>query len=115
MIGHLARTPLTVWRPSTTSDGAGGQVTTYTLAGHIRAQVSQPNAEERMLAAQAGAELSHVVHAVAGVDVRRGDELDGPVPSPLPDGHRLRVLAVIANSRSTYTRIECEVIQTEGS
>lgn len=115
MIGHLTRTPLTVHRPATASDGMGGQTVTYTAAGEIRVQVNQPTTDERMLAQQAGVDLTHILHAVAGVDVRRGDELDGDLPSPLDDGKRLRVFAVVSNSRTTYTRIECETVQSEAS
>jgi len=115
VIGHLLLTALTVHRPTAASDGMGGQTVTYTEAGEIRAQVNQPTVEERMLAQQAGAELSHVLHAVYGADVRRGDELDGDLPSDVPDGHRLRVISAVSNSRSTYTRIEAEVVQVEVS
>lgn len=114
MIGHLCLSVLTVHRPSTVSDGMGGQTVTFTAGGQIRAQVSQPTTEERMLAQRAGTDLSHVIHAPVGADVHRGDHLDGDLPSDVPDGSRLRVIAVISNSRSTYTRIECEVTQPEG-
>jgi head-tail adaptor len=115
VIGHLTHTLLTVHRPTSTDDGMGGQTVTFSEVGNIRAQVNQPTAEERMLAQQAGVELSHVLHAVAGVDVRRGDELAGDLPSGVAADHRLRVAAVVSNSRSTYTRIECEVVQVEGA
>ncbi len=114
-IAHLTKTDLTVYRPTATSDGLGGQTTTYTQVGQIRVQVNQPTTDERMLAQQAGVDLTHVLHAIYGVDVQRGVELDGDLPSPLPDGRRLRVIAVISNSRSTYTRIECETVQVEVS
>jgi hypothetical protein len=114
-IGHLCRTVLTVHRPTPTDDGMGGRTVTYTSIGQVRVQVNQPTAEERMLAQQAGAELSHVLHAVASVDVRRGDELDGDLPSDVPVGRRLRVIATVSNSRSTYTRIEAEITQAERS
>lgn len=114
MIGHLALTELTVHRPSTVDDGVGGQAVTYSEVGEIRAQVNQPTVEERRLAQQAGALLSHVLHTVAGADVRRGDELDGDLPSEVPADRRLRVISTVSNSRSTYLRIECEVTQAEG-
>jgi hypothetical protein len=113
-VGHLCRRALlTVWRPATVDDGMGGRTVTFSQVGEIRGQVSQPSTQERMLAQQAQVLLSHVVHTVAGVDVARGDHLDGDLPSDVPDGHRLRVTAVVANSRESYTRIECEVVQAE--
>lgn len=115
MINHLTRTLLTVHRPSTASDGMGGRTVTFAEVGEVRVQVSQPTVEDRMLAQQAGAELSHILHATYGADVRRGDELDGDLPSDIPAGRRLRVFAVVSNSRSTYRRIEAEVTQAEAS
>jgi hypothetical protein len=114
-IGHLARTPLTVYRPGFVDDGMGGQTPTFAEVGQIRGQVSQPTAEEKVAAGQFGAKLSHVVHAVAGVDVQRLDELDGPLPSTVGPGRRLRVVAVTSNSRTTYRRIECEITQPQGA
>lgn len=105
MIGHLLNTTLDVYRPSFTPDGRGGQTETIASVGTIRAQVNQPTAEERMVAAQNGANLTHVVHTTFGADVERGDELDEG------GARRLRVLAVITNSRHTYARLECEVTQ----
>jgi hypothetical protein len=114
VIGHLLQTTLSVYRPATVDDGMGGRTVTYAAVGEIRAQVNQPSVEERMLAQQAEANLSHVLHGLAGIDVRRGDHLDGDLPFDVPDGHRLRVIAVTSNSRSTYTRLEAEVVQAEG-
>jgi head-tail adaptor len=114
-ISHLTLTLLTVHRPSTVADGIGGTTVTYSQVGEIKAQVSQPTTEERMLAQQAGANLTHIVHTTEGADVRRGDELGGDLPSDVPDGRRLRVVSAVSNSRSTYTRIECEITQAEVS
>jgi len=114
-IAHLCITALTVHRPSTVADGIGGTTVTYSQVGEIKAQVSQPTPEERMLAQQAEANLSHILHKVHGSDVRRGDELDGDLPSDVPAGHRLRVVSAVSNSRSTYTRLECETTQAEGA
>lgn len=113
MISHLLNRELTVHRPSAEPDGAGGQVVTHVESGTIRAQVNQPTPAEREAAGQWGARLSHVVHTEPGADVRRGDELGGELPSDVPSDSRLRVLATISNSRSTYLRVECEVTQTE--
>lgn len=115
MIGHLTRTLLTVHRPSTVADGIGGTTVAFVQVGQVRVQVNQPTVEERMLAQQSGVGLSHVLHAVAGSDVRRGDELDGDLPSDVPEGRRLRVVAAVSNSRTTYLRLECEITQAEVS
>lgn len=105
MIGHRLNDTLTVYRATDTPDGAGGTTRSFASIGTVRAQVSQPSAAERSVAAQFGANLTHVVHAVFGADVERGDELD------TGDDRRLRVLAVTHNSRRTYARLECEVTQ----
>lgn len=107
MIRHRLNRTLTVYRKTYAADGAGGRTATFASVGTIPAQVNQPSAEERMVAAQAGANLTHVVHAPYGANVERGDELDAGGP------RRLRVLAVITNSRRTYSRLECEVKQSE--
>jgi len=105
MIGHRLNRVLTVYRPAYAADAVGGRTRAFASAGTIRAQVSQPRAEERLLAAQFGARLDYVVHTTAGADVQRGDELD--------DGgaRRLRVVSVTHDSRTTYLRLECEVTQ----
>lgn len=105
MIAHRLNEELTVYRATDTPDGAGGTTRAFASVGTIRAQVSQPNAAERQVAAQVGAHLTHVVHASYGVDVQRGDELDHDGP------RRLRVVGVLNDSRRTYTRLECEVVQ----
>jgi SPP1 family predicted phage head-tail adaptor len=112
MIRHRLNTTLTVFRPAAADDGAGGQTVTFGEAGEVRAQVSQPTAEERATAQQFGANLTHLVHTTYGADVRRGDELDGDLPSAT--GERLRVFAVVSDSRSTYKRLECEAVQAGG-
>jgi hypothetical protein len=116
MIGHLLNRTLTVWRPETVVDDVGGQTVTFAQAGTVRAMVSQPTPAEQSIGDhQWGAELTHVVHALADADVRRGDELGGDLPSDVPASRRLRVLAVVRNSRETYTRASCEVTQAEVS
>lgn len=107
MIAHRLNADVEVFRPSYAPDGVGGRTQTFASVGTIRAQVSQPNAAERVAAQQLGANLTHVVHTTYGADVERGDELDAGGP------RRLRVLAVVTNSRATYKRLECEVAQSE--
>lgn len=113
MIGHLLVSTLTVHRPISTDDGLGGTEVVMVEAGDIAAQVSQPTPVELQVAAQWGAQLTHVIHAAAGADVRRGDELAGDLPSDVPEGRRLRVISTVSNSRTTYTRVLCEVVQAE--
>ena len=105
MIGHRLNSTLTVYRATYVADGAGGRTKLMVPVDTIRAQVNQPTAAERAAAAQLGAALSHVVHTTYGADVQRGDELDNG------GARRLRVLAVLNNSRETYSRLECEVVQ----
>lgn len=107
MIGHRLITELTVYRPGYTTDNVGGRTQTFADQGTIRAQVNQPSSQERLAAAQLGAELAYVVHTAYGADVERGDHLD--------DGgvRRLRVRAVEHDSHNTYSRLECEVVEGE--
>ena len=112
MIGHLLKQTLSVHRPKTAPDGAGGHTVEFSAMGTVQAQVNQPSAEERQVAQQQGAWLSHVVHLLPGADVRRGDELSGEIPSDVPAGHRLRVISTVTNSRETYLRAGCEVVQS---
>ena len=112
-IDHLLNRELTVWRPSTDTDDVGGQTLTWAEIGPVPVMVSQPRADERTVAGQAGAQLSHVVHTRSTADVARGDELAGDLPSDIPEGHRLRVLAVVSDSRGTYRRLATEAVQAE--
>lgn len=107
MIGHLLNTTLTVYRGAYAADGAGGRTETFASQGTVRAMVSQPTEQELMTAAQLGSRLDHVVHVDYDADVERGDQLDNG------GARRLRVLSVIGNSRDTYKRLHCEVVQGE--
>lgn len=105
MIEHLLNSSVTVYRASFVDDGSGGRTRSWASIGSIRAKVGQPVAPESSVASQDGAKLMHVVHVSYGADVERGDELDTGGP------RRLRVVAVVNNSRLTYARLECEVLQ----
>lgn len=111
MIGHRLNTPLDVWRPVVTLDAGGGQQTVWQQIGQIYGQVSQPSADERRIAQQDGAQLTHIVHTIYGADVKRGDELAGELPSEVRDGERLRVLSAVSDSRRTYLRVETQARQ----
>jgi len=108
LIRHLLNRVVEVWRPTIVGDGSGGQIVTFAQVGELPAKIDQPTAEEREEGAQWGAQLTHIARMMPGADVRRGDELRG-------DGQVYRVLAVVTNSRNTYTRALCERTQPEGA
>jgi head-tail adaptor len=104
-IARLLNASLTVHRTVRTSDGMGGYTSVLTALGSVRARVSQPSATERVVAAQNGADLSHVVYLLPTADVLRGDEL-----------HRasdvFEVLAIFQPSEpNTYLRADCKLRQ----
>lgn len=106
-VSHLLNASAEVWRAARTSNGMGGSTTTWGSTGTVRCRLSQPSATERVIAAQNGAELSHVVHLADTADVRRGDELR--------QGARVfEVLAVYEPSvPGTYLRADCKLRQEE--
>lgn len=114
-IGHLTNRTVGVWRNQRTSDGAGGYVTTRVYSHDLEVRVSSASMRERSLAltqsgdTQGAAELTHVVYADGYADVVRGDELrDAEF-----DEH-FRVIATRRPSvAQTYTRADCELIESE--
>lgn len=104
MIGHLLNRDVDVYRSTSTPDGRGGRAVIRSKLGSFRAKVGQARAEEVGVASRDGARLTHVVHMAAGAGVRRGDEVE-------VGATRLRVLAALTNSRGTYLRLDCEVMQ----
>jgi SPP1 family predicted phage head-tail adaptor len=107
MIGHLLNSTVTVYRATYVTDAVGGRTKTFAEVDTVRAMVAQPGAEERNAAAQRGAELDHVIYVEHGANVERGDELDNG------GARRLRVTSIVTNSRATYARLECQVVQGE--
>lgn len=105
MIDHLLNSTVTVYRPAPTPDGRGGSTTAFASQGTARAKVGQPQPVEGVIAGRDGAMLLTPVHVAYSEDVARGDELD------VAGDRRLRVVAVINDSRTTYKRLDCEVIQ----
>lgn len=105
MIGHLLNASVTVYRASFAADGRGGRTRSTASHGTLRAKLEQPSPAERLVAARDGAVLDWIVHVLYGSDVQRGDEIDAG------GARRLRVVAVVTNSRHTYTRLECAFIQ----
>ena len=112
MIGQLLTTLLDVWRDATADDGAGGRTTTPTLAGTVRARISQPTAVEQVVARQAGSRHDHHIYLLPTVDVRRGDVLR---PHGATAGSRpyYDVISVIEPSEPAYRRADVELVQTE--
>lgn len=95
-----------VWREGRVSDGMGGWITGFALLAAVRARFSQPSAAERVIAAQNGADLSHVVYLLSSADVRRGDQLRS-------NGQVFEVLATFEPSvPGTYLRANCKARQT---
>jgi SPP1 family predicted phage head-tail adaptor len=105
MLRNFMNATLTVYRGAFAADGRGGRSKTMGEVGTVRARVSQPSAQERFVAGQMDAKLTHVVHVEYGADVQRGDELDAG------DARRMRVMAVMNDSSRTYRRLECELVQ----
>lgn len=97
---------LTVWRPTLTADGSGGQSTAYTQHGTERARVSQPSAAEQVEAARAGATHTHAVYLRPTAAVYRGDELRG-------GGQTFRVKNTYRPSEPVYLRADVELSETE--
>lgn len=108
MIDHLLNTTVTVYRAAFTADGRGGRTSTFASQGTVRAKVGQPAQVEGVIAGRHGATLLTPVHVAHAADVRRGDELD------TGGARRLRVVAVVNDSRQTYKRADCEEIQGGG-
>jgi SPP1 family predicted phage head-tail adaptor len=107
-VGALLNNSVAVWRATTSSDGGGGQETTWGAQGTLRARLSQPSARERQAADQAGADLTHIVYLPDDADVRRGDELR------LASGVVLTVNATFEPSEpGTYLRADCTARQVE--
>lgn len=105
MVGHLLNTTVTVYRPTFTPDGRGGRSASFAFVASMRAKVNQPRPSEGTQAGRHGALLFTPVHLDAGADVRRGDELE------VGQARRLRVVDVVTNSRASYLRADCEVVQ----
>src|SRR5688572_28306838 len=112
MIGHLLPPPGALYRPSKTKAPVGGPAEPFALVSStLKVMPAQPQPEEQRIVAQGGATLDYVLYALSGADVRRGDEIAGTLPSPTNVVQRVKVWGVVRNSRSTYTRLQCQVIQ----
>lgn len=106
-IDHLLNRTLQHTRPSTSADAGGGQTTTWSALGTVRARLSQPGASERETGDQLGADLSYPIYLSPRADVRRGDRL--------ADGLAVyEVLEVYGPSDVKYLRADCRLRQREG-
>lgn len=106
-ITHRLNRELEVWRSDAAEDGSGGQTVTLLLVGTIQMKIDQPSAAEQMVAAQAGAELTHVGYSEPDADVQRGDELRG-------DGQTFRVDSLVQPSTPRYSKASLVQVQAEG-
>lgn len=108
----------TVRRQTSTPDGAGGWSQTWADVGEVQVRCSQPSTVDRESAQAGQAAITHVVYALPGADVRRGDRLrvaaqmlDGVVRI---DGELLLdVDSVVEPSEPVYRRAACVSVQTE--
>lgn len=108
-IARLLNVTVPVYRAVAQPDGGGGQATTWTQVGALRARRSQPSATERARGDQAGAHLDETWYFDPAADVRYGDELR-------PDGRVLEVIATFEPSElGTYLRVDCTTRQPEES
>ncbi|MGW1278019.1 head-tail adaptor protein [Streptomyces tsukubensis] len=110
--GRYFNRRLEVWRAVPVPDGAGGEETTETLVGTVRAKVDQPSPTERLITQQSLSRHSHNVYVSPRADVRRGDELRGT--DGLGQAQRFRVQAVVQPSRPIYSKALVELTQSEG-
>lgn len=108
----------TVQRPTSTPDGAGGWSQTWAEAGQIPVRCSQPSSADGESAQAGRAAITHVVYALPGADVRRGDRLH--LASQLLNGVvliagelLLDVDSVVEPSEPVYRRAACVSVQTE--
>jgi len=99
---------LAVTRKARTSDGQGGWTETWGTVATISGRIRPASANERILARQQQAEISHVFYCATSVDVTRGDRLAG-------EGRTWDVIAVREPSHAGHhLEIDCLEWQIEG-
>lgn len=118
MIWHLLDRPVDVYRRVLTPDGSGGRSRVWAQQGVVWALVSQPQANQTVLADQATSRHDHIIHLAPDTDVRRGDRLRDAVAEPaLVDADArpyFDVISTIKPSKSdVYLRAECVLLQPE--
>ncbi len=98
-----------VFRRVRASDGQGGWTEARVEVGSTKGRLRPIGASERTVADQQQAQVSHVLYTLAGVDVRRGDELEGA-------GVTVELIAVREPSMADHHyQIDCRQIQLEAT
>lgn len=73
----LLVTTFAVSRERKTSNGQGGWVIDYVPNGEILGRLRPASGAEALAASQTGFTLTHILYTDFGVDVQRGDRVDG--------------------------------------
>ena len=98
----------TLTRKTRTGNGHGSFPVTETSVGTVRGRMRPASANERTLAAQRQAEVSHVFYCGADEDVMRDDALSG-------QGRTWRVVAVRDPSHAGHhLEVDCIEMQKAG-
>lgn len=106
-VTHWLNREMTVWRPTSVSDGSGGQtVTMVAQSPTVMVKIDQASVEERVLAAQASANLTHNIYAEPDADIHRGDELRG-------DGEVYKIGGYTFPSTRIYRKLDAEQVQPQ--
>jgi len=105
---HLLNETVQVERPTRTADGQGGWKEGWQAAGLVRVRIRPASAREREAGAVTEALLTHVVYAMDGADIRRGDRL------VRESGEQLAVIAVRRPSAGHHLEIDAEAVQRGG-
>ncbi len=89
------------------SDGQGGWSEAWTELATVRGRLRPVSAEERTIADEVEAEVTHVLYTLASEDIARGDIVAGA-------GRTVRVLAVREPSQAGHhLQIDCRELQQE--
>ena len=102
---HLLNETVQVQRPTRAPDGQGGWREGWQDVGAARVRIRPASAREREAGAVTEALLSHVVYAMDGADIRRGDRL------VRASGEMLTVIAVRRPSAGHHLEIDAEAVQ----
>lgn len=108
-VSRLLNKTVEIWRATQVDDGYGGWTETWSLAGTVRARISQPNAyggnRSSYRADQEATEISQVVYFEPGTDVVLNDQIR----------FGATVLDVAAHYEpsevGTYLRVDCTTHQ----
>lgn len=95
-----------VWRRIFVEDESGGRSAVWNYMSTERTRIMQPSIDQQLVAAQAGAQLTHIAYFLPTVDILRGDELRG-------ENQVLSIWAVSTPSEPVYLRANCEELDVE--